>query len=174
MYIVYQHKNKINSKVYIGITSRTPEERWGSNGCNYKSSPYFYNAIQKYGWDNFEHNILYTNLTKEEACKKEQELIKNFNSMDRNFGYNSTSGGEIFIMNEETRQKISKSLLGNKSLPFHYYDMKLKDDVFDNLEITLSPSATESQRLIIQALIDKYAPNATLKESALGKVVRLK
>ena len=115
MYIVYQHKNKINSKVYIGITSRTPEERWGSNGCNYKSSPYFYNAIQKYGWDNFEHNILYTNLTKEEACKKEQELIKSFNSMNREFGYNSTSGGETFIMNEETKQKISKSLLGNKN-----------------------------------------------------------
>ena len=115
MYIVYQHKNKINSKVYIGITSRTPEERWGSNGCNYKSSPYFYNAIQKYGWNNFEHNILYTNLTKEEACKKEQELIKSFNSMDREFGYNSTSGGETFIMNEETKQKISKSLLGNKN-----------------------------------------------------------
>ena len=35
--------------------------------------------------------------------------------MDRNFGYNSTSGGEIFTMNEETRQKISKSLLGNKN-----------------------------------------------------------
>ena len=72
MYIVYQHKNKINNKVYIGITSRTPQERWGNQGCNYKSSPYFYNSIQKYGWDNFEHNILYTDLTKEEACKKEQ------------------------------------------------------------------------------------------------------
>lgn len=52
--------------------------------------------------------------------------------------------------------------------------MRLKDDAFDNLEITLSPSVTESQRLIVQALIDKYAPNASLKESALGKVVRLK
>lgn len=115
MYIVYQHKNKINNKVYIGITSRTPQERWGNQGCNYKSSPYFYNSIQKYGWDNFEHNILYTDLTKEEACKKEQELIKQFNSMDREFGYNSTSGGEVFIMNDETKQKISKALQGNKN-----------------------------------------------------------
>lgn len=115
MYIVYQHRNKINNKVYIGITSRTPQERWGNQGCNYKSSPYFYNSIQKYGWDNFEHNILYTNLTKEEACKKEQELIKQFNSMNREFGYNSTSGGEVFIMNDETKQKISKALRGNKN-----------------------------------------------------------
>jgi hypothetical protein len=49
MYTVYQHKNKINNKVYIGITSQNPQIRWGSQGCNYKSSPYFYNAIQKYG-----------------------------------------------------------------------------------------------------------------------------
>ena len=115
MYIVYQHKNKINGKIYIGITSRTPQERWGNNGSNYKSSPHFYSAIQKYGWDNFEHNILFTNLTKEQACLKEQELIKHFNTMDREFGYNSTSGGEFFVMNEETKQKISQSMKGNKN-----------------------------------------------------------
>ena len=115
MYIVYQHKNKINGKNYIGITMQEPEKRWGINGCNYKSSPHFYSAIQKYGWDNFEHNILFTNLTKEEACLKEQELIKQFNSMNRKFGYNSTSGGDAFVMNEETRQKITQSMIGNKN-----------------------------------------------------------
>jgi group I intron endonuclease len=92
-----------------------PKQRWGLDGCNYKSSPHFYLAIQKYGWDNFEHNILFTDLTKEEACLKEQELIKKYNSMDRNFGYNSTSGGEFCVMNEETKQKISQALMGNKN-----------------------------------------------------------
>ena len=115
MYIVYQHKNKINGKVYIGITSQKPEQRWGSQGCNYKSSPHFYSAIQKYGWDNFEHNILFTELTKEQACLKEQELIKEYNSMNREFGYNSTSGGDIFTMNEETKQKISQAMIGNQN-----------------------------------------------------------
>ena len=115
MYTVYQHKNKINGKIYIGITSQKPEQRWGSQGCNYKSSPHFYSAIQKYGWDNFEHNILFTDLTKEQACLKEQELIKNFNSMNREYGYNSTSGGDIFIMNEETKQKISQAMIGNQN-----------------------------------------------------------
>ena len=115
MYTVYRHKNKINGKIYIGITMQEPEKRWGIDGCNYKSSPHFYAAIQKYGWDNFEHEILFTNLTKEEACLKEQELIKKYDSMDRDFGYNSTSGGESFVMNEETKQKISQSMLGNKN-----------------------------------------------------------
>ena len=115
MYTVYQHKNKINGKIYIGITSQKPENRWGSQGCNYKSSPHFYSAIQKYGWDNFEHNILFTELTKEQACLKEQELIKEYNSMNREFGYNSTSGGDIFTMNEETKQKISQAMMGNQN-----------------------------------------------------------
>lgn len=114
MYTVYQHKNKINGKVYIGITMQEPEQRW-RHGEGYKLSPHFYAAIQKYGWDNFEHNILYQNLTKEEACKKEQELIAKYNSMDREFGYNSTSGGNIFTMNKETKQKISQALMGNKN-----------------------------------------------------------
>lgn len=114
MYTVYQHKNKINGKVYIGITSQKPEQRW-RNGEGYKSSPHFYSAIQKYGWDNFEHNILFVELTKEQACLKEQELIKEFNSMNKEYGYNSTSGGDIFVMNEETKQKISQALMGNQN-----------------------------------------------------------
>ena len=114
MYTVYQHKNKINGKVYIGITSQKPEQRW-RNGEGYKSSPHFYSAIQKYGWDNFEHNILFVELTKEQACLKEQELIKEFNSMNREYGYNSTSGGDMFVMNEETKQKISQALMGNQN-----------------------------------------------------------
>lgn len=115
MYTVYQHKNKINGKNYFGITSRNPIERWGKNGNGYKSSPYFYAAIQKYGWDNFEHIILFTNFTKEQACLKEQELIKQFNSNNRKYGYNSTSGGDIFELNEETKQKISNALKGNQN-----------------------------------------------------------
>lgn len=115
MYTVYQHKNKINGKVYIGITSRAPEDRWGINGCNYKSSPHFYSAILKYGWDNFEHNILFENLTKEQACIKEQELIKYFNSTNRDFGYNATTGGEAFTLSEDAREKKSISMRGNKN-----------------------------------------------------------
>ena len=115
MYTVYQHKNKVNGKVYIGITGRIPEDRWSINGCGYKSSPYFNSAIKKYGWDNFEHNILFENLTREQACLKEQELIKQYNSMDRKFGYNSTSGGEIFILSEDAKKKKSLSMLGNKN-----------------------------------------------------------
>ena len=115
MYIVYQHVNIINGKKYVGITSRNPEERWGRDGSKYQTNPRFYAAIQKYGWDNFEHNILFTGLSKEEACKKEQELIGLYNLTDKAYGYNSTPGGEFYKMTDEVKQKISVALMGNKN-----------------------------------------------------------
>lgn len=115
IYLVYKHTNKINNKVYIGITSRTAQERWGHNGNNYSTSPHFFSAIHKYGWDNFEHEILFEELTKEEACSKEKELIKEYKANDRRFGYNQTDGGECFTLNEDTRRKMSLAMMGNKN-----------------------------------------------------------
>lgn len=115
MYTVYQHKNKLNGKMYFGITSRIPEERWGSNGCKYKSTPHFYSAIQKYGWDNFEHNILYKNLTKEEACNIEKKLIDKYKTQNNEFGYNILDGGQVTKLPKEVKEKMSKAMMGNKN-----------------------------------------------------------
>lgn len=94
IYCVYCHTNLINNKKYIGITSQLPNHRWGKDGNGYKGQK-FYNAIQKYGWDNFEHEILFDNLTKEEAENLEIELIAKFNARDDRFGYNVAVGGML-------------------------------------------------------------------------------
>jgi group I intron endonuclease len=115
-YIVYIHRNKINDKKYIGITKRTTIERWGSNGQRYKrSNPYFYNAIEKYGWENFEHIIYAEGLSKNDACNIEIKLIKEYKTQEKEFGYNIESGGTSAHMSDETKQKISKALKGNKN-----------------------------------------------------------
>ena len=115
-YSIYIHRNKINNKVYIGQTKQKPEKRWGKNGEGYKTSVRFYQAIQKYGWDNFEHIILFSNLTLQQANELEKKYIKLYNSTDDNFGYNIKEGGTNSNHSEETKQKIGKansiSLLG--------------------------------------------------------------
>ena len=108
-YIIYMHINNINNKKYIGQTSQqNPNVRW-ANGKGYKGNEHFYRAINKYGWDNFEHKILFTNLSLEEANKKEIELIKKYNTLDEKFGYNNKEGGSNGGHTEETKQKISKN-----------------------------------------------------------------
>lgn len=114
-YSVYQHINKVNGKRYIGITKQVPENRWGANGNNYKSTPYFYNSIKKYGWESFEHIIIKDNLTKEDACALEIELIKKYKTQDKKYGYNILSGGTAPNLTDEVKKKISKALLNNKN-----------------------------------------------------------
>lgn len=115
-YIVYMHKNKINNKVYIGITCQKTKYRWGA-GSGYKKQPKFYNAISKYGWDNFEHLILFNDLTFVEAKQKEIEMIDKYNAFTKKYGYNATKGGEGtkgVPCSEETKKKISKANKGHK------------------------------------------------------------
>lgn len=125
MWCVYIHTSPSN-KYYVGITSKEPKVRWGHNGNAYKTQ-YFSNAIKKYGWDNFQHEIIAENLTEDEAKNFEKVLISKLRSNERDFGYNITKGGdgvcgfglhgELNPMygkkhSEETLKKISQSRKG--------------------------------------------------------------
>lgn len=93
IWTVYCHVNKINGKMYVGITSKkNPEERW-RHGKGYEDTPHFRAAIKKYGWDNFDHEIIASNLTEEEACNFEKLLIRELNLLDDRCGYNISEGG---------------------------------------------------------------------------------
>lgn len=121
MWSVYMHTSP-SGKVYIGITSKDPIKRWSNRWgyLNKKNGKYiqslFANAILKYGWDNIKHEVLYINLSKEEACNKEIELIKKYK--EKGLSYNLTDGGEGYLgykASIETREKISNSLKGKPS-----------------------------------------------------------
>lgn len=70
-FVIYKHTNLINNKVYIGQTCQELSRRWRPHGEGYKDSPKFWTAIQKYGWENFAHEIIETDLTQEEANLRE-------------------------------------------------------------------------------------------------------
>lgn len=92
-YYVYTHINKVNGKIYVGVSKRkNPNDRW-KNGKGYDYNLHFSNAIKKYGWDNFDHEIVASNLTKEEASNMETILITKLNTIDNRYGYNLAEGG---------------------------------------------------------------------------------
>lgn len=95
-YLVYKHTNIVNGKIYIGITNDC-KRRWRNGGIEYKPKEgrksAFWNAIKKYGWRSFKHEILCDGLSFSEACAKEKELIAKYHSTDKNIGYNIASGG---------------------------------------------------------------------------------
>ena len=111
-YTVYMHINKMDNKKYIGITRQHVEARW-QNGYGYKGCTHFYRAIKKYGWDNFEHKILYKNIDYDMACYLEMVLIKKYNSNNSKYGYNIEGGGSVNKeVSKESIDKMKKNLTG--------------------------------------------------------------
>lgn len=107
-----------SGKVYIGVTSSDDvNSRFGSNGRRYRKQV-FGKAIQKYGWNNIEHFILETNLTREEAAQAEQHYIELYDATNPYYGYNKTIGGDLLDVDcnikrhltEDTRKKISDNV----------------------------------------------------------------
>lgn len=115
-YTVYIHKFP-NGKVYIGITSKNVKRRW-CRGSTYSYHKRMYNAIKKYGWDNIEHLVLFDNMCKDEAEKKEKELILHYKSYLLEFGYNRDMGGNVSgKVSDESKNKMRMAKLGTKRSP---------------------------------------------------------
>ena len=140
---LYVHINKANGKRYFGITGqKKAEDRW-NNGKGYKGL-YFYDDIVAYGWNNFEHIVLFDNLTKEEAELLEQMYIALYDSSNKHNGYN-TALGEGYtglkhtedtkakisktkkgtVLNEKHKQKISKSMKGKNAKPIYCIELDM-------------------------------------------------
>lgn len=80
-----------SGKSYIGQTIQSLSDRAGHNGKNYAGCPLFYRAIEKYGFENFEVEILAT-VPEEQLDQAEIKYIEIFDTF--NNGYNKTNGGQ--------------------------------------------------------------------------------
>jgi len=111
-YCVYCHIAP-DGRRYIGVTKRKPEKRW-NYGRGYKGNTYFTRAIEKYGWDTFQHIILCEKLTRVGASSLEKKFIQYYETTCRDKGFNIDLGGlnGDKELSEETKRKIGDAHRG--------------------------------------------------------------
>lgn len=113
--IIYKYTNRINGKVYIGQT--VDEKQRIREHRNLRGDFPFHRAIRKYGWDNFEYEVVFTTISSDKDRLKllldtmEKYFIRKFNSFGKS-GYNCTlgGGGQLgYHHSEETKKKIQET-----------------------------------------------------------------
>ena len=118
--LVYSIKNTVNNKEYIGLTTRTLEERWkqhiyeSNKQDSWEWNTPLGNAIKKYGKDSFEVFVLEECSSETELKLKEIQFIKDRKSLASENGYNLSFGGDGrlgYKLSDETKRKIGE---GNK------------------------------------------------------------
>lgn len=136
MSYIYKITNKINNKIYIGYTSRNIERRfyehkWEAlHSTGRENQSYLYQAIRKYGVENFFIEILLEfDETENDWKKLEKDYIKKYNSIRPN-GYNILEGGDqppIHFGNDNIKTKIKDEelpklfkMLKDSSLSYEY------------------------------------------------------
>jgi group I intron endonuclease len=115
---IYGLRCRITNKWYIGQTAIEPfkyikteyKQQKGRNRTK------LYNAIKKYGFDNFDVCLLDSEETKESLDLLECEYIKEYDCISN--GYNLQSGGHNGKHSEETKRKLSEMVKGNKNPMF--------------------------------------------------------
>ena len=102
--IIYRVTNLITNDIYIGQTIKTLNQRISAHKIAAKQiKNKFYNAINKYSWDNFKFEILEYCNNQEELNQSEIFWIHRYNSYKK--GYNSTPGGQA-VYNEQAKEKV--------------------------------------------------------------------
>lgn len=161
-YNVYKHIFP-NNKVYIGITTKTNlKERW-RGGSGYSHNNLMKKAIQKYGWGNIKHEILYEQLEEKEAKQKEIELIKKYNSTNNKYGYNLSNGGEGANGYKHTQEQIKRA---NQNKKKHIYTIEERNKISErNKKIW----ANENYKLKMKKIFENRKPKKHYKMSLEGK-----
>lgn len=123
-----------DGRVYIGTTTQKPKSRW-NHGNGYRFCEDMWNLIVSQGWESFQTDVIKTDLTYDEACKMEQELIVKYDACNPEKGFNREGGG-IFkkkIVLDSTRKRISEAQMGEKN---NNYGKPRPDDVKEKIRLS--------------------------------------
>ena len=116
---VYTHTRLDTNEIfYVGIGT---QDNYKRSSRTHNRTNYWNNIVKKCVW---KVDIVFDNLTWEEACKVEVELIKKHGRVDLGTGtlVNLTDGGEGTlkrVTTKETRLKMSKARKGRKYTDEH-------------------------------------------------------
>lgn len=111
--LIYKIENLVNGKVYIGQTLQPMCRRKGEHLYRLRANKRqhkLYQAMRKYGEENFVFSEVASVLNDNHMDDVEIEIIAQHNSFNR--GYNATAGGDS--LSQETRDKLSDIFKGRK------------------------------------------------------------
>ena len=119
--IIYKITNLLDQKCYVGQTWQSMKDRFIQHACKNDSKKLF-NAMKKYGINNFIIECLTIVSTQSIADYYEIYFISKYNSNSRGVGYNISNGGkgvgkhsyETKSKISDTKMQISKSNTGRK------------------------------------------------------------
>jgi group I intron endonuclease len=140
MHYLYRITDTLNNKVYIGqavnIQRRWTDHKWNAKQEN--AIQYISRAMNKYGISNFIFEVIATCRNQDDANEIESILIEQYNSRNKEYGYNIKPGGNNSPQAEETKEKIRQATIkqiAEKGHPAQGH--KWSDEQKTNLSITL-------------------------------------
>ncbi len=153
---IYKITCKLNNKIYVGQTHKPVNLRFNNHKYELRKGNHFNDHLQrswnKYGQDAFEFSVLEDNV--EDIDAREIYWIRFFDSTNPNKGFNRHAGGsKNRLVTEETRAKISRSLMGNTRCIGRVPSQETKEKQRKaRLGKKLKPRSEDTKRKISEAL----------------------
>lgn len=163
-YIIYKFTSP-SGKSYIGQTNdlakRITQHKYKSSKC-----PYFSNAVQKYGLENFKLDILAEHLTLDESNKLEEHLINEHNTLHP-MGYNLKLGGQNHTHHLETRKKMSLLKIGVKRKP---RSLEYRKNIsLAHTGVKRGPISDEHKQALLSANLGRKNSEETIQKMKIAK-----
>ena len=168
MGFIYQIRNTVNGKCYVGQTRQALSQRWNKHRTRPDGILKF--AFASHGLDKFEFSVI-CEIPNEELNDREVREISERNTLAPN-GYNLQTGGGAFAHHEETKLKISEankiSHLGVKLSAEHASRIKEGQKASDNMSHPRSEGVRQRDKEIKRALmkpVDQYTLDGTFMKT---------
>lgn len=129
---IYKTTNILNGKIYIGQTSKDLDTEYLGSGR------IIMKAVKKYGKHNFKREVLEECDSKEYMNEREKYWIQHFDSINRNIGYNVSTGGEGGNLGPEVNKllsELSKNKITVKDIDGNTFSIDKNDNRFKTGEL---------------------------------------